>query len=387
MTICTFDYKKMLSTRSAAIDTSGIRKVFELGRKLRDPINLSIGQPDFPVPDSIKEAAIEAIRNDRNGYTVTQGIEPLRNSILEHLREDVGWTFDSAELGMVVTSGTNGGLLLTALAMLNPGDEVIVPDPYFVVYPAIGTICGATVVHCDTYPDFRLTAERIEPLITKKTKLLTLNSPSNPAGVVLTNPELRDIVDLCERHGVVIVSDEIYDEFTFSDAREGGKCPSPARFTRDMLLVRGFGKTYGCTGWRMGYIAGPALLTSQISKLQQYSFVCAPSIAQWALVNAYDIDMSEHVAAYARRRDMLELALGDVTNLIHAGGSFYSFIEVPKRLGMSASQFAEKALERKLLVIPGTVFSRRDTHFRVSFAVDEKTLSRGLAELANLLRG
>ena len=387
MTITSFDYKKLLSKRSAAIDTSGIRKVFELGRKLRDPINLSIGQPDFPVPDAIKDAAIQAIRNDHNGYTVTQGIEPLRESIMAHLRDDVGWTFEGDELGLVVTSGTNGALLLTGLATLNAGDEVIVPDPYFVLYPAIPNLCGAAVVHCDIYPDFRMTAERIEPLITPRTKLLMLNSPSNPAGVVLTNEELRDLVDLCERHGVVIVSDEIYDQFTFADAREDGKCPSPARLTRDMLLVRGFGKTYGCTGWRMGYAAGPRVLIDQISKLQQYSFVCAPSFAQWALVHAYDVDQSEHVQAYARRRDLLEDRLGDVTTIVHAGGSFYSFVEVPKRLGLTATQFAEKSLERNVLIIPGHVFSRRDTHFRVSYAVNEKTLSKGLDELARLLRG
>jgi len=387
MTIATLDYQNMFSERSSAIDASGIRRVFELGRKLRDPINLSIGQPDFPVPDVIKQSAIEAIQKNHNGYTVTQGIEPLRRSIIAHLQEDVGWSFDSDELGLLVTSGTNGALLLAGLAMLNPGDEMIVPDPYFVVYPAITKLCGATAVYCDVYPDFRMTAERIEPLITKKTKLLMLNSPSNPAGVVLNNQELREIVELCEKHGVVIITDEIYDEFTYADAREDGRCPSPARFSRDMLLVRGFGKSYGCTGWRMGYCAGPKAIIDQLMKLQQYSFVCAPSIAQWGLVHAYDVDISGHVAAYARRRDMVESALGEVTNVVHAGGSFYSFIEVPRHLGMNASAFAEKALERNVLVIPGNVFSRQDTHFRVSYAVNETTLGRGLEALAALLKG
>lgn len=273
------------------------------------------------------------------------------------------------------------------MALLNPGDEVIVPDPYFVVYPAIATMCGATNVFCDLYPDFRMTAERIEPLITPRTKLLCLNSPGNPTGVVLTGRELRDIVDLCERRGVMIISDEIYDEFTFADAREDGRCPSPARVSQNVLLVRGFGKTYGCTGWRMGYIAGPRPIIDQIIKLQQYSFVCAPSVSQHALVHAYELDMSSYVEAYARRRDMVEQALGDVANIVHSGGSFYSFIEVPERLGMTSSAFADRALERSVLVIPGKVFSRRDTHFRVSFAVNERTLSRGLDELKQLMRG
>lgn len=387
MTISTFDYQKLLSKRSAAIDTSGIRRVFELGRKLRDPIDLSIGQPDFPVPDAIKNAAIDAIRNDRNGYTVTQGIEPLRRSIMAHLAEDVGWSFDSDELGLVVTSGTNGALVLAGLALLNPGDEMIVSDPYFVLYPALGPLCGANIALCDTYPDFRMTAERIEPHITPRTKILMLNSPGNPSGVVLTNNELRDIVDLCESRGVVIISDEIYDEFTFADAREHGKSPSPARLTRDMLLVRGFGKTFGCTGWRMGYVAGPRPLVDQIGKMQQYTYTCAPSFAQHALIDAYSLNMSDHVEAYTRRRDLVEEALGGVTELVHSGGSFYFFVEVPPRLRMTATQFAEKALEHKVLIIPGNVFSKRDTHFRLSFAVREDTLTKGLAVLAELMRG
>lgn len=387
MTICAFDYQKMLSLRTSAIDASGIRRVFELGRKLRDPIDLSIGQPDFPVPDAIKDAAIEAIRNDRNGYTVTQGIEPLRRSIMNRLREDVGWSFEGDDLGLMVTSGTSGALFLAGLAMLNPGDEVIIPDPYFVAYTAIGPLCGAKMVCCDTYPNFRLTAERIEPLITSRTKLVIVNSPSNPGGVVLSMAELRDIVELCEKRGVVVISDEIYDEFTFADAREDGRCPSPARLTRDLLLVRGFGKTYGCTGWRMGYVAGPRVLIDQMMKFQQYTFVCAPSMAQHGLVGAYDVDMSEHVKAYEHRRDMVESALGSVTSLVHSGGAFYAFVEVPEHLGMTASQFAEKALEHNVLIIPGKVFSKRDTHFRLSFAVHETKLTKGLEALASLMRG
>ncbi len=387
MTTCRLDFGNLLSDRSLAIDVSGIRRVFELGAKLDNPINLSIGQPDFPVPQALKDATIDAIRADRNGYTLTQGIPELRSAIARRIHDDVGWDVPSDDLGLIVTSGTSGGLLLAMMATLNQGDEVIVPDPYFVVYPALTGLTGGRAVFCDTYPDFRLTAERIEPLITERTKLLLLNSPSNPSGVVLSSRELRDIVELCESRGVLIISDEIYDEFTYDDGREDGRCPSPARFTDRLLLVRGFGKTYGCTGWRMGYAAGPKPLLDEMAKLQQYTFVCAPSIAQVGLVGAFDIEMDALVRSYQARRDRVLAALDPVTNVTHPAGAFYAFVEVPAAVAKSATAFAERATERRVLVIPGNVFSRRDTHFRLSYAAPDETLDAGLAILADMLSG
>src|SRR5436190_2880420 len=299
------DFDRLISERARIVDTSGVRKVFELGAKLANPINLSIGQPDFPVPDPIKQATIRAIENNRNGYTLTQGVPEMLDSISRHLLSDIGWRVPSDELGLLVTTGTSGALWLAFMAVLNAEDEVIVADPYFVLYPALGQVIGTNVVCCDTYPDFHLTAERVEPLITRHTKMLLVNSPSNPSGAVLSTAEWRDLVDLCDRRGILLVSDEIYDEFTYADGREDGKCPSPARMTEQMLLVRGFGKTYGCTGWRVRYVAGPKPIIQQIQKLQQYTFVCAPSMAQVGLAGAFDVDMSGHVAAYQLKRDMV----------------------------------------------------------------------------------
>jgi len=387
MTAVRLDFEQLVSKRARSIDVSGIRRVFELGAKLRDPINLSIGQPDFAVPDALKEAAIEAIRADRNGYTLTQGLPELREAIARHLAGDVGWTVPSEDLGLLVTSGTSGALLAAFLAILDPGDEVVIPDPYFVVYPALAEMAGGRAVRCDTYPDFRMTAERIEPLLTDRTRIVLLNSPSNPCGVVLTGDELRDLVELCVSRGVLLVSDEIYDEFTYDDAREAGRCPSPARYTDRMLLVRGFGKTYGCTGWRLGYAAGPLPILQQMAKLQQYTFVCAPSMAQAGVVGAYDLDMTPYVEAYRRRRDMVVDALGSITAVGRPGGAFYAFVEVTPQAGGQAGPFVERAIARNVLVIPGSVFSARDTHFRLSYAVPDETLARGLDVLGALLSG
>lgn len=396
---------RLITERARRIDASGIRRVFDLGARLKDPINLSIGQPDFPVPEPVKQAAIDAIRADRNGYTVTQGIVPLRERIARRFREDLGWEVDprprpDASLddpGALLTVGTSAAIWLAFMALVGPGDEAVIPDPYFVLYPHVVTAVGGTAVRCDTYPDFRMTAERVEPLITERTKVVLLNSPGNPSGVVMSQRDCDDLLDLCRRRGVLLVSDEIYDQFTYSESRLGRDalsgapcCPSPARAPgaeHDVLVVRGFGKTYGVTGWRLGYVAGPRRLIEEMTKLQQYSYVCAPAPLQWGALAAMDVDMSAHIAAYQRRRDLVVRRLSEVTELTAPGGAFYAFPRVPPRLGLTATQFVERAIERNLLVIPGNVFSSKDTHLRISFATAEPTLERGLDILADLMTG
>ncbi|MCA9290197.1 MAG: aminotransferase class I/II-fold pyridoxal phosphate-dependent enzyme [Phycisphaerales bacterium] len=388
MTETALDFDRLFSRRVRAIDASGIRRIFELGARLENPINLSIGQPDFPVPDAMKAATIDAIHADRNGYTLTQGTPELLRAIAAHLRTDVGWDTSRDELGVMVTSGTSGALMLAFMAMLDEGDEAIIADPYFVIYPVLGPLSGGTIVPCDTYPDFRMTAARVEPLITDRTRCVLVNSPGNPSGAVLSDAEMRDLVDLCTSRGILLISDEIYDEFTYAEARgASGRCPSPARASDQVLLIRGFGKTYGCTGWRLGYAAGPQALITQMMKLQQYTFVCAPSMAQAGAAAAFGVDMSAQIDAYARRRDLVVEAFRGVTNMVTPGGAFYGFFEVPERLGLTASAFVERAIERRVLVIPGSAFSRRDTHVRLSFATSEKTLRAGLEVLVELLRG
>ncbi len=391
----TFDTNRLIARRANAIDASGIRRVFELGAKLKDPINLSIGQPDFPVPEPITAAAINAIEAGKNGYTVTQGVAPLIERINEHLHADLGWQLPSPSAMSLVTSGTSGALLLTMMAILDEGDELVIPEPYFVMYPHLATMCGARAVMCDCGPDLRMTAERVEPLLTDRTKAVLINSPSNPAGVVLTAQECDDLYDLCTSRNVLLISDEIYDEFTYADARtdrfaDGSRdaCPSPCRGPGredNTLLIRGFGKTYGITGWRMGYAAGPAALLQHIAKLQQYTFVCAPSPAQWGSLAAFDVDMEPHITDYQQRRDLVMEILGPHTNVPTPGGAFYAFPAVPEHLGITATQFCERALERNVLVIPGSVFSQRDDHFRLSYATPKATLERGLREIADLM--
>lgn len=394
------DTDRLISARSRSIDASGIRKAFDLARTIKNPINLSIGQPDFPVPEAMKRAAINAIETDQNGYTVTQGVEPLRQRIARHLAWDLGWsgTGDEGGPGLMISSGTSGSLLLAMLAILDPGDEIVIPDPYFVMYPHVAKMCGGKAVLCDTYPDFRMTAERVEPLINERTKAVLFNSPSNPCGTVPSRRDCEELLDLCRRKGVLLISDEIYDEFAYPEAMtdtataepKAPRIPSPARLpgaSEDVLLIRGFGKTFGCTGWRMGYAAGPKGLIEQLLKLQQYTFVCAPSIAQWGCIDALDVDMSQHIDEYRRRRDLLIEKLGAHTEITVPGGAFYAFPKVPERLGMTATQFCELAIKERVIIIPGSIFSARDTHFRVSYATKPEMLEEGLDILARLLAG
>jgi aspartate/methionine/tyrosine aminotransferase len=391
-----FDPERFITPRLRAIDASGIRRVFDLAAKLKDPVNLSIGQPHFDVPEPVKQAAIDAIRKGQNRYTVTQGTAELHGKVEQLVRDEFPlWNASGGDFGTLITSGVSGGLMLALLTCIGPGDEVIIPDPYFVMYKHLVTLAGGTAVYVDTYPDFQLTPERVENHVTERTKMVLFNSPSNPTGVVATDDVCRRMAELCEKHNLLLLSDEIYDEFCYekSDPRTvGGKvtlrCPSPAAYSRNILLMRGFSKTYGMTGWRLGHAVGPKPIIEQMTKLQQYSFVCAPSMAQVAGALALDLDMSPFVEQYRKKRDRVveRLTEGGAFELTVPGGAFYAFPKVPEHLGLTASQFVEKAIERSLLVIPGNVFSRRDTHFRISYACDEKMLDRGLDILLELAK-
>lgn len=397
------DFNTIVSHRANAIDASGIRRIFALAASLDDPINLSIGQPDFPVPESIKHAATNAIDGDINGYTSTQGLPALLDKVNAWLRTDLGWDTRTVSTpghtGPVsfITSGTSGALLLAFMVLLNPGDECIIADPYFVAYPHLATLCGAKAVCVDTYPDFKLTAERVAEKITDKTKFVLFNTPSNPCGVVPSREECAELLALCRSRGVLLISDEIYDEFAFSDATTDhasgdptlARPPSPARLAGaqdDILLIRGFGKTYACTGWRLGYAAGPASIIEQMAKLQQYTFVCAPSPLQAGVVASFETSMSDRVREYQARRDLVREKLGGLTEITTPGGAFYAFVKVPERLGLSGAEFVERAIEHKVLVIPGGAFSQRDTHFRISFATRRDKLEQGLDILARLMQ-
>ena len=363
-----------IAHRMHHIDASGIRKAFDMARSMKDPINLSIGLPDFDVADPVKAAAIGAIEQGFNAYTVTQGIPDLRTRI----KDAVDAEFGHVDRNVLITSGTSGALLLAICCVVDPGDEVILFDPYFVMYRHLVTLAGGKSVLIDTYPDFRINVARVATAITPRTKAVLVNSPANPTGVVASDAEMQALADLCRERDVLLISDEVYRAFCFDVA-----FTSPARFNADVLVVDGFSKAHGMTGWRLGYAHGPARLLEEMAKLQQFSYVCAPSIVQHAGVVALDQDLSGHVASYRGKRDRVVAALGELYEIPTPGGAFYAFPQAPWGTG---TEFVAEAIRRSLLVIPGPVFSQRDTHFRISYAVDDAVLDRGLDVLRDLAR-
>jgi aspartate aminotransferase/aminotransferase len=364
-----------IAQRMGRIDASGIRKVFDLAAQMKDPVDLSIGQPDFDVPEPVKEAAMAAIRAGRNGYTPTQGIAELRDKI----QAEVHRRYAHADRQVITTSGTSGGLVLAILSLVNPGEEVIVFDPYFVMYKHLVTLAGANTVFVDTYPDFRIDLEKVRAAITPRTKLILVNSPANPTGAVAGADEMRGLAELARSREIVLLSDEVYRSFCHH-----GEFLSPAQWNDDTLVVDGFSKAYSMTGWRLGFIHGPARIIQEIAKLQQFTFVCAPHPVQFAGVAALDVDISSRAAAYRRRRDRLVEALRDRYEIAGAQGAFYLF---PRAPWGTASEFVAEAIRHGLLIIPGHVFSRQDTHFRLSYAASDHTIERGIAILRELAAG
>jgi aspartate aminotransferase/aminotransferase len=366
--------KSWIADRMQHIEASGIRKVFELARSLKDPINLSIGQPHFDVPEPIKSAAHAAIERGDNAYTVTQGIPELRAKIAADLRQRYG----HADREVMITSGTSGGLLLALMTTVNPGDEVLVFDPYFVSYPHLVHLAGGKTVYVDTYPDFTINLDMVRAALTPRTKVILVNTPANPTGAVLSAECLRDLARLADQHGILLLSDEIYRVFCYDEPFH-----SPAEFNESVLVIDGFSKAYGMTGWRLGYAHGPRHVIEEMTKLQQFSFVCAPSMVQHAGVTAWDCDVSGYVEAYHRKRDLLYEGLKDQFEVVKPGGAFYLFPQAPQGKG---TEFVTEAIRSQLLIIPGGVFSRRDTHFRISYAAEDRTIERGIDVLNRLAR-
>jgi aminotransferase len=365
--------RSVVSRRAAAFDSSGIRRVFDLMRSLPDPINLSIGQPDFPMPAAASEAACAATNAGRNGYTVTQGIPELRERLEAATRQQLG----QPERTLCVTSGTSGGLVLTLMTLIDPGDEVIIFEPAFVMYRPLIEFLGGRCVAIDTAPSFMIDVDRVAAAISPRTKAILLNSPNNPTGMVVPADRLQALAELAEGHGLTLVSDELYGRYCYDSP-----FVSAASFSDRVVVLDGFSKSHAMTGWRVGWVHGPQEIIEACTTLQQYTFVCAPQVGQWAAVAALDCDMSAPLAECRRKRDKLIAGLEGRYRFNRPGGAFYLYPEAP---GGSGQAFAERAVaEEQLLVVPGSVFGTADTHFRLSYTVPDAMLDRGIAALNRL---
>jgi len=365
---------RWISQRAGTFDSSGIRRIFDLAANLTDPINLSIGQPDFDVPPEARKAMIDAINSAKGGYTPTQGLAVLRNKLQKQIDEK----YNHPDRSIFLASGTSGAIVLAMLVAIDPGDEIIFFDPYFVLYDATIKMAAGVPVIVDTYPDFRFDIQRLADAITPKTKAIIFNSPSNPTGYVATREEVKAIAELAAKHDILLISDEIYSAFCYQEF------VSPAEYNPHTLVLDGFSKTYGMPGWRVGYAHGPKDMIEQMLKFQQYTFVCTPHVGQLGALAALDADMSEHIEAYKKRRDLLYDALKEDYEINKPEGAFYMF---PKAPWGTATEFVEKAImEHSMLIIPGGVFSQQDTHFRISYAASEATIQRGIEAFKKLAK-
>ncbi|QDT96693.1 pyridoxal phosphate-dependent aminotransferase [Gimesia aquarii] len=364
--------EEWISDRMHLIDASGIRKVFDLAANMKNPINLSIGQPHFDTPEPVKDALCQAVRDGKNAYSQTQGIAPLIEKI--QARVDAEYHHDDRQV--FISSGTSGALMLVLNALVNPGDEVIVFDPYFVMYSHLAKVVGAKLVFVETYPDFSIDIEKVRAAITDRTKLILFNSPSNPTGYVATEAETRDLAELAAEKNVALVSDEIYRSFCYDHS-----FVSPARFNENVIVIDGFSKSHSMTGHRLGFVHGPQSIMQQMIKLQQYTFVCAPQPIQWAGLAALDYDVSERVEEYRQKRDLMRDRLSGRYEISGAEGAFYMFLKAPWGTG---TEFCMEAIKNNLLIIPGNVFSNHDSHFRISYAQENPILEQG-AEILNRL--
>lgn len=366
-----------VSERVKCIDASGIRRIWQMAANMTDPVNFSIGEPDFNAPQQVKAAAIKAISDNHNGYTVTTGYEPLRQAIAQRITKQLGWEKPL----VMITCGVSGGLNLALPATINPGDEVLIPDPYFVMYSQLVNMLEGKCVFIDTYPDFQLDGAKLAQKVSDKSKLLIINSPSNPSGTVYSTNELREIAEVARQNDLLVISDEIYIDFSYDQP-----AASIASFYEKTIVMGGFSKAYGIPGWRLGYVAMPGELSDlfdRMATLQQYTFVCAPHPFQIAAVTALQCDISEHIANYRHKRDLIYDGLKDTFGLVQPGGAFYAFVPAP---GGNATEFVTEAIKNNVLVIPGAVFSQRDTHFRISYATSDQQIDKGIDRLCKLAK-
>jgi len=363
----------MLAERMQRLGGSKIRAMFEAAAKMKDPINLSLGQPDFDVPQFIKDSAIAAIQSGKNGYSVTSGIPEFRAAVRSSLLEEGV----KAESEMAI-AGASGGLILALMALADPGSEVIAADPYFVAYGNLIQFVGANPVWIDTYPNFKITPKQLEAAVTPRSKVFLFNSPGNPTGIAYTADEIKALAATARRLGLTVISDEVYDKFCFDFPHECWLKHDP-----NAVLIRTFGKTWGMPGWRAGYAAGPKQVLDAMATLQQFTYVCVHTPTQWACIDAFKHDHSEMIASYRKKRDFVYEGLRQDFNVEKPTGTFYIFPEAP---GGDGERFIRACMENEILVVPGNAFSQKNSHFRVSFAASDEVLKRGVEKLCRIAR-
>lgn len=385
------DYSKLLTETVQNIKPSGIRKFFDIAATMDDVISLGVGEPDFQTPWIVRKAGITALENGKTKYTSNSGLIALREEISKYINRKCGVTYDPQSEILLSVGGSEA--IDTALrAVISPGDEVIIPQPSYVCYEPITELLGGVPVIIETRAedDFKITAEQLKGAISKKTKALILPYPCNPTGAVMERADLEAIADVLRDTNILVISDEIYSELTFTD--EGHVSIVSVNGMRERtVLVNGFSKTFSMTGWRLGFACGPKEIIKQITKIHQFAIMCAPTVSQYAAIEALkncDEAVADMKAEYNRRRRLM------VSGFNKAGltcrdpkGAFYAFPCI-KSTGLTSDEFCEKLLESKhVAVVPGTAFGKGGEGFvRASYCYSTEHIIEALNRINSFIK-
>ena len=384
------DWKKRIAPQVEAVPPSGIRKFFDIAAEMEDVISLGVGEPDFVTPWTIRESCIYGLEQGRTSYTGNRGLPELLEEIARHKKEQHGLDYDP-KTDVLVTVGVSEALDLALRALLSPGDEVLIPEPCYVSYKACTTLAGgvAVPVPARIENEFRITAEDLEAHVTPRTRVLLIGYPNNPTGAVMRREHLAELADFAEAHDLLVISDEIYGDLTYGGEPHVSFASLPGMQERTLLLD-GFSKAYAMTGWRIGYALGAPEIIAAMTKIHQYTMLCAPITAQLAAVEALkrgEKYRDKMVAEYDMRRGFIYQGLTKLgLSCFEPKGAFYIFPDVSST-GLSSEEFAEKLLmSEHVALVPGTAFGDCGKGYvRCSYATSLDKIDEALARIGNFL--
>ena len=384
------DYDKLIAPAAAAMRPSGIRKFFDLAAEMPECISLGVGEPDFKTPWAVREAGIESLEHGRTRYTSNAGLKELRAEIARYLDRRMGLKYDPAK-EVLVTVGGSEAIDMCIRTLVQPGDEVIIPEPCFVCYEPITTLSGGVPVHvaCRQEDEFRLRVDALKAAITPKTKLLIMPFPNNPTGAVMEREDLEAIAEVLRGTNIMVLSDEIYAELNYGLQNHVSIAALPGMAERT-VVVNGFSKTYAMTGWRLGYACGPAPIIKIMTKIHQSAIMSAPTTSQSAAITALkdcDGEIERMRNEYNMRRRLVVKSFNDMgLSCFEPRGAFYAFPCI-KSSGMSSEEFCTKLLEQKhVAIIPGNAFGASgEGYARVSYAYSVEHLMEAIRRIREFL--
>ncbi len=384
------DYDKLIPQKIRDMQPSGIRKFFDIAQHIEGVISLSVGEPDFKTPWAVRREAINILEKGKTAYTANSGLIELRRAVSSYLKNFINVEY-SPDNEVIITVGGSEAIDLSVRALVEPGDEVLVPEPSFVCYSPIVSMMGGTAVPIVTKIEdkFRLTAESLREKITPRTKILILPYPNNPTGAVMRRSDLEAIADVLRGTNIVVVSDEIYSEMTYNGEKHVSLASLDGMRERT-VVINGFSKTYAMTGWRLGFCAGPQPIIKQMLKLHQYCIMSSPTVSQYAAVVALEkcqADVERMIDEYDMRRRLLVKGFNDMgLECFEPEGAFYVFPCI-KSTGLSSEEFCERLVyDKKVAVVPGSAFGKSGEGFvRVSYAYSVNHLKTGLARIGEFL--